>query len=194
MVVLAGAAPERCTGVLVAPDRLLTASHCIPEDSRVAGGSCEGAWAIFPRVPGHRAEWVACAEVLRAAAVDESSVLRPDYAILRLARPVERTVAPIAPDAPEPGAIVQMVSVTPHPIYPQRHELRARLCQVMDPARAERVLGPEAREVGWLSGCPVLPGNSGSPLLDLEGRVRALVHGGGSPFFAIGVTSSVPSF
>lgn len=194
MVVLDGDEPARCTGVLVAPDRLLTASHCLAEASRAAGAPCGDAWALFPSVPGHAGEWVACAEVLSAATVDESTVLRPDYAIVRLARSIERATSPIAPEAPNPGAIVQMVSVTPHPIYPRRHELRARLCQVTDSSRAERVLGPDARAVGWLNGCPVLPGNSGSPLLDLEGRVRALVHGGGSPFFTIGVTSPVPSF
>jgi S1-C subfamily serine protease len=58
---------------------------------------------------------------------------------------------------------------------------------------AEARLGEGARRVGWLSGCPIEPGNSGSPVLDAEGRLRALVHAGSHPVFGIGVTTALPS-
>ena len=85
-----------------------------------------------------------------------------------------------------------MVSVTPHPIYASQHELDARLCRVETSERAEAELGIEARRVGWLSGCPIEPGNSGSPVLDDAGRLRALVHAGSHPIFGIGVTTALP--
>ena len=39
-------------------------------------------------------------------------------------------------------------------------------------------LGPEAASVGWLESCPIARGNSGSPVLDSDEHIRAIVHGG----------------
>jgi len=184
--------PERCTAALLGPRRLLTASHCLPVALRAPGASCRGAWAAFPQ-SGHRdAEWIECDGVEAALPVADDEVLRPDYAVLRLRSPVSRVPLIVEPVAVRVGSIVTVVSVTPHRVYGTQHRLEARLCRVRGVDFAEGALGPRAADVGWLSDCPIRPGNSGSPVLDREGRLRAIVHGGSHPFFQVGVTSRIP--
>ena len=179
--------PTRCTGTLVAPDRVLTASHCVTTPT------CVGAWITFPATASHPAGSAHCAWVLARDPDDADAVLLEDWAILQLDRPIDRPVAALERAPATPGTIVTVASVTPHPIYDSRHELDGRLCRVESPEAAEARLGEGARRVGWLSGCPIEPGNSGSPVLDAEGRLRALVHAGSHPVFGIGVTTALPS-
>jgi hypothetical protein len=135
---------------------------------------------------------VACARVLDAADVDDSHALRQEHALLKLVREPARPVVRLDPQPVEPGAIVTVVSVTPHPVYGSSHWLSTRLCRVDSAKLAVEVLGDDAAAVGWLSHCPIERGNSGSPVLDYHGRVRALVHGGTDAAYARAVTSDLP--
>lgn len=182
---------QRCTVSLIAPDRVITASHCLRPEERVAGASCRGEWVAFPGEDGAPMEWVACSEVERANAVDESSVMRNDVAVLRLAHAVPRPVLEVDPRPPEEGSIVTIVAVRPHPIYSSQHEIEGRRCRVATRQSASEVFGEQARAVGWLMNCPSQPGNSGSPVLDARGRIRALMHGGSAPIHGVGVTSGL---
>ncbi|MDD9932035.1 MAG: serine protease [Myxococcales bacterium] len=184
--------PQRCTATLIAPDRVLTANHCIAPSARHAGASCSGAWIGFPERGPEPERWVRCGRVLVAAQAEGDGALRQEYAVLQLTRPMRRPPLSIEPAAAEPGSIVTVVSVTPHPVYVHGHALSTRLCRVESPEIATEALGSEAGKVGWLSSCPIDHGNSGSPVLDYEGRVRAIVHGGTSRAYAFGVTSLVP--
>ena len=179
--------PARCTGTLIAPDRVLTASHCLTTPT------CLGAWITFPATETRPEGFAHCAWVLAQDPDDADAVLLEDWAILQLDRPIDRPVATLDHTPVAPGTIVTVASVTPHPIYDSRHELEGRLCRVETSEAAEARLGAGARRVGWLSGCPIEPGNSGSPVLDAEGRLRALVHAGSHPVFGIGVTTALPS-
>jgi hypothetical protein len=185
--------PNRCTGALVGPDLLITASHCLPLDARHARASCRGTWVAFPAARDADEEWVECDEVEMAEDVDDRAVMRPDVAILRVARFVTRTPLAIDPSPPEPFAIVSIASVTPDRIYRTQHVLGMRLCRVRTTEEAIEIFGADAARVGWLSDCPTYDGNSGSPLLDVRGRIRGILHGGSGPFVGIGVTTPVPS-
>ncbi len=188
-----GQEPERCTVSLIAPDRALTASHCLSPRERHAGAGCARTWVLFPATQDAPAESVACARVLFAAEVVDQSALHQEHAELQLARPVARVPLALSAAPLEPGSIVTVVSVTPHPIYGSTHALTTRLCQTIDPQAAEDALGPAAGNVGWLAGCPIARGNSGSPVLDDQGRIRAIVHGGTSTSSAFAVTSALLS-
>ena len=183
--------PERCTASLIAPDRALTAVHCLASAERRAGAACRHTWLAFPETVDAPAEWAACRRVVSARGVVDPTGLHQEHAVLQLARPVARTPLAIDPRPIEPNSIVQVVSVTPHPIYGTSHELATRLCRAIDARPAVDALGSGAAQVGWLANCPIARGNSGSPVLDRDGRIRAVVHGGTATMFEIGVTSGL---
>jgi hypothetical protein len=182
---------QRCTVVLVAPDRALTASHCLAPSERRDGARCDEIWIGFASIGGAPMEWTGCAEVLRASEVGDDDAMRRDVALVRLARAVARTIYPIDARPPEPGSIVSVLAVRPHPIYPLYHELYERLCRVATVQSAVETFGEHAASVGWLIDCPSYAGNSGSPVIDARGRVRSLLHGGSAPLHGIGITSSL---
>lgn len=181
--------PEQCTATLVAPTLVVTASHCLRTRDRVQGGDCSDTWIVLPAAGGQERESIACAGVVYATTLVAEDALEPDVALLRLARASERTPLVLDAEALVDGTIVEVASVTPHPIYATAHRRAARLCRVMEPARAALALGPAALAVGWLEGCDIQAGNSGSPVLDQSSRVRAIVHGGARG--SIGVSTPV---
>jgi hypothetical protein len=182
--------PERCTVSLIAPDRALTASHCLSPAQRHVGAACARTWVLFPETADAPALTVACARVLFAADVLDESALHQEHAVLQLARAVPRAALAVDAAPPEPGSIVTVVSVTPHPVYGSTHALSVRLCQAIDSRPAQDALGAGAANVGWLASCPIARGNSGSPVIDYQGRIRAIVHGGTNLTSAFAVTSA----
>lgn len=184
---------ERCTASLVAPDRVLTASHCLPPSQRRAGATCSGTWVAFPGTSHREPVWATCAQVLAATALGQGSVLREEYALMRLAEPVDRLTLEVDPSPLAQQSIVTVVSVTPHPAIDSSHRLSTRLCRVDGRQKAVAVLGEQASAVGWLSHCPIERGNSGSPVLDYDGRLRAIVHGGTFTGYERGITSRPPN-
>ena len=182
---------ERCTVALVAPDEVITASHCLDTPARAEGALCHGVWIAFATTASHPLEWAACDHVLHANVVDDAEVMRSDVARLRLARPVDRPTLPVLGEAPDEGSIVTVLSAREHPIYPRHNEIVPRLCRVATSESAVETFGEAASSVGWLIDCPSYPGNSGSPVLDAQGRLRSLMHAGSAPWQGIGVTSTL---
>jgi hypothetical protein len=144
---------------------------------------------VFAATAMSKGEAIACGRVLEATELIAETGLQQEHAILQLVHASTRTPFVIESQPPEPGSIVTVASVTPHPIYGTSHALSTRLCRVIDSKPAEHALGTNAANVGWLMNCPIAHGNSGSPVIDYAGHVRAIVHGGTELSAGVGVTS-----
>lgn len=161
-----------CSGVLVSPDTLLTAGHCL-----AIGPGCAGTRFVF----GYNREGgslpdlsdgdlYACADVVALSGESLDSLLvseEPEYALIRLDRVVEG-VEPVELAGAEP---------------PQPGE-RAVLIGHGDgtPATADPNgvwLGPTEAQPGlWRIQIDAFSGSSGGGLYDADGKLRGLLVGG----------------
>jgi hypothetical protein len=152
-----GASPEPgaaiCTGVLVAPDLVLTAAHCVrgaietPETIRFEAGWSAGG------PTGHRQ---GSAVILAGEAEAQGLAgLEEDVALVVLDAPFPPVdFPPLTLSDPEAGPFILIGFDRSAPDLP-----RAGLCR------------PLAKPPGLMAlDCPVVSGNSGAPLLEQDGK------------------------
>jgi len=185
---------SQCTGFLIGPRTLMTNSHCLPKELRAPRASCADVTLIFPasdRGGGDASERVACDFVEYASPIgdDEGSRLavdlerrnRPqtDFAILHLKTATSRPPLLINNKGLSPDEPLSAWTVDPVSEVNPGGTLRKKSCKPV----AGSVLAPDftgkndgrRAPVAALSGCEILHGNSGSPLVDSRGQARALI-------------------
>lgn len=186
-----GGAPELstfCAGTLIAPAVVLTAAHCVLDDS----GSPKPAGAVEAllgaddlRAPAER---IAVSEIrIHPGYRVEGDA--PDAAVLVLARPSAAPVAAYAsaavqdPDSERPGAIAGWGEVGESTaVYPTR--LIAAPVTIFTAARCREMLGASFHAGGALcagrpeGGADTCAGDSGGPLRDASGLVIGITSWG----------------
>lgn len=154
------------------------------------GDACEGVWLGFASSDSRPAEWVGCRRITSLHTT--STLLSPDYAVLELDRAPQRRPIPLGRGEVRPGEVVRMVSVTADRFYDDLHEVRSRRCLVGENRSLRPWSAAAPDSVRVLSSCPIWEGSSGAPVLDADGRMRGLIHGGGPRYFALGLMTLLP--
>jgi hypothetical protein len=149
-----------CTATLVSRNRVVTAAHCV--------GAILDPTHFF--LPDERAITVVFRSVVRVIH-DQVRARGADHAILELDRPIDAPARVLARSILEPDGALSIVRATPHD--DRTVFLRRERCRVMPQALIADRLVPSA--IVRVAGCTILPGNSGAPMLDHQGRVVAIV-------------------
>ena len=165
-----------CTAFLIAPDILMTNSHCIPEDLQESKSSCQKRiWAVFPDRDGLPMVRSECSTIL-AASPTEDPGRDTDYAFIILSEPSSRTPLQISREGFKDGD-----TYSAHLVESENHTYTMiKFHQESCRAVHETVVFPDSNHdkapVMVLADCRVHHGNSGSPILDSEGKVRGIVQ------------------
>lgn len=182
--------PSQCTAFLIAPDLALTNHHCLPADTRKPGASCrDKAWIHFPQLQDVPADSVSCAKVVSLSKRSDR-IDQPDWALVKLARPVDRKPLPLARDGVrDQDSLVSWVCNPDWGLFVLRGRISADLrplaCRASrrtqgfrDPGSVAEFSDSLSRRIP-LASCPAQKGNSGAPLLrrDRDGiwRVRGVL-------------------
>ena len=165
-----------CTSFLVAPDTVLTNSHCLPEQVK-EGDICQGMIGVlFPKTNILDEMRTTCKVVTRRSKhTVEGAIASQDFAVLKLSKELPRPVLSISTKMPSEGEVLSLVSMTPTSKSSPMGEIgRAKTCPII----GRNLLSPGSdgtnKPILFMAECGLVQGNSGSPLLDSTGGVRAI--------------------
>jgi hypothetical protein len=192
----------RCTGFLYGSNDIVGLnSHCITDAMWENRSACSETLAIrFPETPGHPSEIRSCTELIYKSDIGEKNGfdIKADYAFFRI-KPVNRVFLPLATSPTGGNQTVSVRKVNP---LPNSNTLDGHL----DYARCETLTGSllnskyysQWADTGLAiqlqnshSTCKIIPGNSGSPVLNARNEVVGFAQSYALPEFLTILKSSV---
>ena len=174
-----------CSQTLIAPDRILTNGHCLPEGFFKNDFSCEDIIVAFPKTKQSPYESVTCQSVLDWKD-DPNEEVTLDWAILQLSRPVKRK--PVVVDI---SGVPNKTLLRAFPFYLESIEnlevgtnaikssvkgnIGKNSCHsYMDIFNSVYYNHPQSPLLNLFCDNDVIPGNSGTGLISREGKLSGI--------------------
>ncbi|MFP5519996.1 MAG: trypsin-like serine peptidase [Bdellovibrionia bacterium] len=165
-----------CTAFLIDNDLVATNLHCLPPHLQRAGSDCSQIDVVFLKNPQGEQIKRKCNYVEKASAKMEA-VLSPDTALLRLNQPVNINPLRLAPASglkhKEYATIFKINPTTSAEIPPQVEKVE---CQAVQKSMLNPYFDNPQSAVFAFYPCKVIPGNSGSPVLNENNEVVAVIN------------------
>ena len=166
-----------CTGFLVNENTVATSSSCLPNLLRLVGQDCSrDVFFFFPKTSNRPAERVGCKQVLQVSQLDGNDPIlwRDDVSFLELSTSLyNRRQASISRDGLGNAKEYQTWFVDQQDDYTAI--IRREYCE----AAYNTYINPLASNLSSPSmvfnNCAMKNGNTGAPILDSKGKVRAIV-------------------
>lgn len=178
----------RCTGFLIGPDLVATNSHCIPESIKEDPSKCSTNLGIrFPEKDGSPPVWSLCEELLTFSEIAKEGeaefVNKADFAFFRLAKTIPRGTLSLDRSGLAQNQKFSFIAVDPSAGQIPSGTIRKNICEAVKGSKFIPLDRDENSEVSVLFGenCKAKPGNSGSPVINDQGLVVAILHGGLDP-------------
>ncbi len=163
-----------CTGFLIDSKTLVTNFHCIPKDLQKIGSNCQNRIQFsFPKTENHAAEVVECDRLISISESIKEGNLGVDYAILKLAKSIDRKPIEVQATGFSDEESVQIYKIDPG------DNNKGTLKKVQCTAIQNTVLNPyfvnDLSPVVTFIPCSIIKGNSGSPIMSSGGYVKGVL-------------------
>jgi hypothetical protein len=181
-----------CTSFLISPTLALTNSHCVPNEVRTkTQAPADTMKLLFPITTANPTmETVTVSEVIFYSTINPESSdsatsdlpqpvigKLPDYALLRLSQPItDRPFLTLSHQGVPDGIALTAYSVDPISQTAITGVLRTKTCQSLMNSAIQPSYTNAFTSIISFTGCEIIHGNSGSPLVDANGQVRAILH------------------
>lgn len=165
-----------CTGFLITPQIIMTNSHCI--EGMSSEDYCAQTRFIVRTGKGMKAKAVRCSEVLQVNPLTEEETHNDnDYAFIKLSEPSD--VKPLVIDAQSGVSENQTYSVWSIDARDGgMGRVVRRDCEAIQRSLVLPHFEDQFSSIVALNDCAIIPGNSGSPILNSAGQAVAIAYAG----------------